>query len=182
MLLVSETLTFFRKQPFQIRLPFRSCGETPSPRVSASTGSVYRICVARRRVCGRETGSSGGGARSRATGGRSSGNSRRRRRRPMLGRYVGVVRPCCAVSCDGGRWIGVGRVRSRCLCVCCWGVSVGVGARLAGVVVRHGARRPTPSASRDHFFATPLQRRPNGALHRDKKANLGQKKGLEFVR
>lgn len=178
MLLVSETLTFFRKQPFQIRLPFRSCGETPSPRVSASTGSVYRICVARRRVCGRETGSSGGGARSRATGGRSSGNSRRCRR-PMLGRYVGVVRPCCAVSCDGGRWIGVGRVRSGCLCVCCWGVSVGVGARLAGVVVRHGARRPTPSASRDHFFATPLQRRPSS---RQKGQSRTKKKGLEFVR
>ena len=126
-----ETLTFFRKQPFQIRLALRSRGKTPRPRVSASTGGVYRVCIACRRVCGRKIGSPGG----RAAGGWGPGDSRRRR--PMLWRHVGVVRPRRAISGDRGGRVRVGRVRSRCLGVRCWSVSVGIGSRLTWVVVGH---------------------------------------------
>ena len=143
---VRNTLTFFRKQPLQIRLSFRSGGETPRPRVSAATGGVYGVCIARGRVRGRETSSSISGACGCAAGCRGSGESRRRRCRPMLWWHIRVVRPCCAVSGDSSGRIGVRCIRSRCLGVCCWSVSIRIGARLTRIVVRHGARLTTPGA------------------------------------
>ena len=134
-------LTFFRKQPFQIGLSFRSGGEIARPRVSTPTGRVYCVCIARRRVRGREASSPIGSARSRTIGCRISGCGRRCR--PMLWRYVRVVRPCCAVSGDCSGRVGIRRVSSGCLGVCCWGVSVRIGARLTRVVVRHGVRLVT---------------------------------------
>jgi hypothetical protein len=142
-----NTLTFFRKQSFQVGLSLRSGGETSCPCVSAPTGGVYRVCIARRRVRSRETGSPVGSARSRTAGYCASRGGRRCR--PMLWRHVGVVRPCCAVPGDCGGRIGVRRVRPRCLGVCCWSVSIRIGARLTRVVVRHGARRATSVVSRD---------------------------------
>jgi hypothetical protein len=137
---ISEALTFFRKQSFEVRLSLRSCGEAPGSRVSASTGGIYRVCIARGCVCGRETSPPGGTARGGVVCGRSPGKTRCRCCHPMLGRHVGVVGPCCAVSSDRSGRIGVRRVRPGCLGVCCWSVSVGVGARLTWVVVGHGAR------------------------------------------
>lgn len=153
---VFETLTFFRKQSFQIRLPFRSRGKAPTPRVSASTGGVYRVCIARGRVRGCEIGPPGNTAGSRVTGGRGSGN--RCCCCPMLWRHIRVVRPRCAVPSDRSGGVRVRRVRSRRLSVCCWRVSVGVGTRLTRVVVRHDARQATPIARHAiDLSATPLR-------------------------
>ena len=172
---VSGTLTFFRKQSFQIRLFLRSGGKTPGPRVSASTGGVYRVCIACGRMCGCETSSSGGSIRRRTTTGRSSRNSCCCR--PMLWRHVGVVRPCCAISSDRSRRVGVRCIRSRRLCVCRWSVSIGIGARLARVVVRHDARVATPGASRDQFCChTPPPSPNNCAVCHDKKRQCRMEK------
>ena len=139
-----NTLTLFRKQSFQVGLSLRSGRKTPCPRVSAPTGGVYRICITRRCMCGRETSSPIGSVRSRVGGCCVSGDGRRCR--PMLWRDVGVVGPCCAVSGDCGGWVGVRRVGSRCLGVRCWGVSIRIGARLTRIVVRHGAQLATSGA------------------------------------
>jgi len=147
-------LTFFRKQPLQIRLSLRARGEAPRPRVSTATCGVYRVCVARRRVRGCETGAPVGGAGGRAACGCSPGNCRGRGR-PMLWRHIRVVRPRRAISSDGSRRVRVGRVGPGCLCVCCWGVSVRICARLARVVIRHDTQVATQVDARRRSILPP---------------------------
>lgn len=87
---------------------------------------------------GSEAGPSMGSVRGRGAGGGSSGD-RRGCGRPMLWRHIGIVGPSGAVSGDSGWRIGVRGIRSRRLGVCCWGVSIRIGAGLTRIVVGHEA-------------------------------------------
>ena len=131
-------------------------------------------------MCRREVGSARYRVRSRAAGGWGSGDGRGWR--PMLWWHVGVVRPRRAISSDRSGRIRVRRVRSRCLGVCSWSVSVGVRSRLTWIVVGHGAQLETPRAFRSVFSFLARHTPPpmimasdDYAACWDKKVNPGRK-------